>query len=136
MCLPYCLTHRETLVWMWKTYIILIKIKHKSKFNRRSPNSGILSDLFDGSQKSDCLVPCKTAHFETKFLNKYSSDYSHIDITFSSEVRGHYKRGRWTIYNIVPLPPFIGENNDNRYAETFSEHLSFHGIKMPFPQSY
>ena len=31
---------------------------------------------------------------------------------------------------------FIGENNDNRYAETFSQYLSFHGIKMQIPQIY
>ena len=53
--------------------------------------SGILNDLFDGSQKSDCLLPCTTAHFETKFLNKYASDTSYIDVTFSSEVRKGYQ---------------------------------------------
>ena len=50
-------------------------------------NPGVLSDLFDGTRKSDCLLPCVTAHFETKFLNKYASDTSYIDITFSSQVR-------------------------------------------------
>ena len=54
--------------------------------------SGILNDLFDGSQKSDCLLPCTTAHFETKFLNKYASDTSYIDMTFSSEVREAYPK--------------------------------------------
>ena len=54
--------------------------------------SVILNDLFDGSQKSDCLLPCTTTHFETKFLNKYASDTSYIDVTFSSEVREAYPK--------------------------------------------
>ena len=47
---------------------------------------GILNDLFDGSQSSECLLPCVTTHTETKFLNKYASETTHIDLTFSSQV--------------------------------------------------
>ena len=41
----------------------------------------------DGSQVSDCPLPCRTTHTQTKFLNKFPSANTEIDIAFSSKVK-------------------------------------------------
>ena len=112
------------------------KLWTASDQNKDVSFSGILNDLFDGSQKSDCLLPCTTAHFETKFLNKYASDTSYIDVTFSSEVREAYRnqfncciehclKGRGGSNPCSEF--FLGESHKNRYDETFSQFISFQG---------
>ena len=80
---------------------------------------GILNDLFDGSQSSECLLPCVTTHTETKFLNKYASETTHIDLTFSSQVT---IKDADKLCNQVLKP---GENHNNGYDATYSQYLSF-----------
>ena len=41
----------------------------------------------DGSQVSDCPLPCRTTHTQTKFLNKFPNGNTEIDIAFSSKVK-------------------------------------------------
>ena len=84
--------------------------------------SGVLNDLFDGSQKSECLLPCVTTHIETKFLNKYASDSSYIDLTFSSEVKSAFEN-----LNFSGAPNTSGKSHNNGHVETFSQYLSFQG---------
>ena len=80
--------------------------------------SGILNDLFDGSQGSECLLPCVTTHTKTKFLNKYGSERTHIDLTFSSQVMRDVNQLYYR---------FSGENHNNGYVATYSQYLSFKG---------
>ena len=64
---------------------------------------GILNDLFDGSQGSECFLPCVTTHTETKFLNKYASETTHIDLTFSSQVRKNVNQLCYHLANQVKI---------------------------------
>ena len=51
------------------------------------PFQGVLSDLVDGSLRSDCPLPCKTTQTQAKYLYQYTLATSQIDITFSSKVK-------------------------------------------------
>ena len=44
-------------------------------------------DLIDGSIVSDCRLPCKTTHTQTKYLHENKGQFTRIDIAFSSRVR-------------------------------------------------
>ena len=48
---------------------------------------GSIYDLVDGTLVSDCPLPCQTTQTNTKFVNKYKSDKTFIDISFSSKVK-------------------------------------------------
>ena len=47
----------------------------------------MLVNLFDGSQISDCPLPCKTTQTQTKVMYASKGDSSTIDINFSSKVK-------------------------------------------------
>ena len=49
-------------------------------------DKGALQDLVDGTQVSDCPLPCKTTHTQTALLQKSASDASRLEISFSSTV--------------------------------------------------
>ena len=49
--------------------------------------SGAISDLFDGSLVSNCILPCVTTQTHTEFLYDEKTDKAYLDITFSSKVR-------------------------------------------------
>ena len=49
-----------------------------------------MENLVDGSKVSDCPLPCKTTHTQTRFLHesvKGDNTTSVIDISFSSKVK-------------------------------------------------
>ena len=94
-----------------------------SRSSKPLPNTdfhpGVLNDLFDGSQGSKCHLPCVTTHTETKFLNKYASEATHVDLTFSSQVCKENHKHSCT--------PSLGENYNNGYVATQSQYLSLEG---------
>ena len=47
-----------------------------------------MADLVDGSQASDCPLPCKTTQTQTRFLHEsVTPNNTWIDISFSSKVK-------------------------------------------------
>ena len=49
----------------------------------------IYNDLFDGTEKSPCPLPCSTYSFESRFLKRNPTDYlndSYVEISFPSSM--------------------------------------------------
>ena len=56
-------------------------------FDENGTSYDALLDLFDGSNLSDCPLPCKTTQTRNKFLFESLGEDARIEITFSSTVR-------------------------------------------------
>ena len=110
--------HLENLVGASK-FLFWVISKSSKPLQNTDFYPGVLNDLFDGSQGSKCPLPCVTTHTETKFLNKYASEATHVDLTFSSQVcKENHKHS---------CKPSLGENYNNGYVATHPQYLSLEG---------
>ena len=66
----------------------MTKVTRKQFVGKFPDNDIAYGDLFDGTQLSDCQLPCTRTHVETRLVmeNRGSRKYSIFDLTFSPTI--------------------------------------------------
>ena len=67
----------------------MTKVTRKSFIDKFPDNDIAYEDLMDGSQLSDCLLPCTRTHVETRIvMEKWrKTNYSVFDLSFSPTIQ-------------------------------------------------